>query len=66
MQILHQGDNFLLARLPQIEPGITHLMSKSGDRVLLHRVLQTGEVLSQEMNMPLLRSMLAIIDGQAG
>lgn len=65
MEILHQGEGFLLAKLPAIDAGITHLVSKSGDRVMIHRVLQTGEILSQEMNIPLLRSLLAAIDSQS-
>jgi len=64
MQILHQAENFLLAKLPAIETGVTHLISKSGNQVLIHRILQTGEVLSQEMNIPLLRALLSAIDGQ--
>lgn len=62
MQILHQAGDFLLAKLPQLEAGVTYLLSKSGDKVMLHRILQTGEVLSQEMNIPLVRSLLQAVD----
>ena len=62
MQILHQAENFLLAKLPQFEAGVTHLLSKAGDRVMLHRILQTGEVISQEMNIPLVRALLQAVD----
>ena len=64
MDILHRGENFILAKLPAIEAGITHLISKSGNQVLLHRILQTGEVVSQEMNIPLLRALLQAVDAQ--
>ena len=63
-QMLHQGENFLLAKLPQIEQGAIHLLSKSGDTVVLHRILQTGEIVSSAMNIPLLRSLLQAIDSQ--
>lgn len=64
MQILHQAENFLLAKLQSVEAGVTYLLSKSGDRVLLHRILQTGEIASQEMNIPLLRALLQAVDSQ--
>ena len=62
MNILQQGDNFLHAVLPQIEQGVTYILAKAGDKVTLHRILQTGEVVSADMNIPLLRNILQAVD----
>lgn len=62
MNVLHQTENFLLAQLPQFEQGVTHLISKAGDKVMLHRILQTGEIVSSEMNVPVLRAILQAVD----
>lgn len=59
INILHQAQGFILAELPQIEQGVKHLISISADnRAILHRVLSTGEMVSQEMNLPLLKSII--------
>ena len=62
MNIIQQGENFLHAILPQIEQGVSHIVAIAGDKVMLHRILATGEVLSQEMNVPLLRAILQSVD----
>jgi hypothetical protein len=62
MNILQQFENGLHAVLPQIEQGVTHILAVAGDRVLLHRILQTGEVVTQEMNVPFVRAILQAVD----
>lgn len=62
MNILQQGEGFLHAVLPQLEQGVTYILAQSGTRVFLHRILQTGEVATQEMNIPLVRSILQAVD----
>lgn len=64
MQVLHQAENFLLAKLPQLEQGAIHLISRSGNEVVLHRILQTGEIVSTAMNIPFMRTILQAIDSQ--
>jgi len=62
MNILKQGENFFHALLPELEQGVTHLLAKSGDVVFLHKLLQSGEIVSQELNIPAMRSILTAID----
>ena len=62
MNILHQGENFLLAELPQLEAGVRVLLSKSGEEVVLHRLVQDAEAISTPLNIPLLRNVLQALD----
>ena len=62
MNILQQFENGFHALLPQIEHGATYILAKAGDKILLHRILQTGEVVSADMNVPLLRNILQAVD----
>ena len=60
--ILHKAENFILAELPVVEAGVKHLVSIAGNRAVLHRIVQGAEIVSQEMNLPLLK---AIVDAAA-
>ncbi len=60
--ILHKGENFLLAELPALEAGVRQLISKSGDTVILHRIVQGAATISTELNVPIIRSILQAID----
>lgn len=64
MNVLHQDAALLVAMLPQVEQGVLHFLTKSGEKVLLHRIAQvSGAVLnSVEMNMPLLRAVVGAVD----
>ena len=62
MNILHQGENFLLAELPQLEAGVRTLLSKSGEEVMLHRLVEGAAAVSTPLNIPLLRTILAALD----
>jgi hypothetical protein len=62
MNILQQFQNGFHAVLTDVEAGVTHIVAVAGDRLTWHRILQTGEVISQDLNIPLLRTILAAID----
>ncbi len=62
MNILQQGENWLHATVTGIEDGVTHFLAVAGNRAFLHRILQTGEVVTTEMNIPLLRQVLQTVD----
>lgn len=59
-----QGDagRFLHAVLPIVEQNVTHILARVGDKAFLHKVLATGEVLSTELNVPMMREILAAFD----
>lgn len=71
MNILQQGTHptfgaFLHALLPQIEEGVTTFLTRNlnngNEKVMIHRILQTGEIVSQEMNIPFVRAVLQAVD----
>lgn len=67
MQTLSSGTHptlgtFLHALLPQVEQDVTHILSVVGNRAFLHKILATGEVLSEELNIPLLKTILQATD----
>ncbi len=62
MQFLQQLENGFHVLLPQVEAGVTQILVKVGDRHILHRILQTGEVISNDVNIPMLRLILQAID----
>lgn len=66
-KILHQFQGFVLAELPAVEAGVKNLLSISADnRAILHRVLQSGEVISSEMNLPVLRAIVDVANQIVG
>ena len=53
---------FLHAVLPQLEAGATHILAVVGNKVFLHKLLATGEMLSEELNIPVMRVILQATD----
>ncbi len=57
-----QQGSFLHAVLPQLEQGVTHILAVVGNKVVLHKLLATGEMLSEELNIPVMRVILQAAD----
>jgi hypothetical protein len=66
-QIIQQGSHPTLGRfvhtlLVDAETGVSHVLAQCGDRAVIHKILQTGEVVSSALDLPLLRAVLGAID----
>lgn len=66
MNILQQGQSeagrFLHAVLSHVEPNVTTILARVEDKAFLHKVLSSGEILSQELNLPMMREILQAFD----
>lgn len=70
MQVLNQGTHptlgpFLHALLPQVEEGVTQFLTAIGGKATIHKITSAGEVLSTDLNLPILRDILQVVDGLA-
>ena len=66
MNILLQGmsefGTFLHAELPGVDAQITHIISVCASKATLIKILASGEVITEELNLPLLHGILQAVD----
>lgn len=56
------GSNFFHILLPTLEADASHLLSVLGDKATLHRILATGEVISTDLGLPVVRAVVSALD----
>lgn len=66
INILHRAENFILAELPVIEAGVRHLVSITGQKAVLHRIVNGAEIISSEMNLPLVKAIADVANQVIG
>ncbi len=66
MNILLQGVSelgaFLHAELPGIDAQVTHIVSVYANKATLIKILASGEVVTTELNLPLLHGILQAVE----
>ncbi len=62
MNILQTFENGFHAISVDPEKGITSLITSLGGVVTLHHYFQTGEMVAQTLNLPILREILTAVD----
>ncbi len=60
--LLQQLENGFHLVLPQIEAGVTHILAKEGDRVVLHRLVGAAEAITSVVNVPMLTLILQALN----
>ncbi len=70
-QLIAQGQHptlgsFFHILLPTLEADVSHLLVVVGGKATLHKILATGEIISQALDVPMLKAILAAIDSFVG
>lgn len=60
------GENFFHILLKSVEADASHLLTVFGNKATIHKILATGEVISTEFGIPVLKEVLAGIDSFVG
>lgn len=59
---LTQLENGFHLVLPEVEAGVTHILAKEGNRVVLHRLVGAAEAVTSLVNVPMLTLILQALN----
>lgn len=66
VQIISQGQNsngepLFHALISDAENGIHHILERVGNRAFLHKLIGAGQVVTEELNIPVLQQVMGLL-----
>lgn len=58
--------NFFHVLLPDLESGVTHLLAIVGNKATLYKVLSDGSAVSQDLDIPMLKTVFDAVNSYIG
>lgn len=55
------GDNFFHALITNAEQDVTHILERVGNKAFLHKMVGAGQIVTQELNIPLLNAIMGML-----